>query len=196
MMSLLKRDKIEIQKPDGKVLSGLMASVQKNKIYMQAGSIKVDANDVIVRHTSIGKTERYLVLDPGFHEGLGGIPANYQMDVENMDLAPKAPAAPTIQNIYNLTGNNPRVTHGDDHSSNTVSINQSVVQHLDDLRDAVQNAPGLTKEQVQEALEIVEAVRDQCLHGAPKKAVLKSMLDALPPIAQIASLATAILGMF
>lgn len=196
MMNLLKRDKIEIQKPDGEIISGLTASVQKNKIYMQAGSTKVDANDVIIRHTSIGKVERYLVIDPGFHEGLRSIPAHYQMDVENMDLPRKTQSAPTVQNVYNLSGNNVRVTHGDDHSSNTVSIDHSVIQHLDDLRHAVQTAPGLTKEQVQEALEIVEAVREQCLSGVPKKAVLKSMLDALPPIAQIASLATAILGMF
>ena len=79
-------DKIDLLKKDGTKVTGLKASVQRNKIYMDAGRVIVESGDLIQRRMSNGAEETYQVIDPGFYEGLGGIPANYQMEVTKLGL--------------------------------------------------------------------------------------------------------------
>ena len=103
----LMNDTIELLKTDGTKKTGLKASVQKSKIFMEANGILVEPRDLIIRKMSTGGEETYRVIDPGFYEGIGGFNAHCQMEVHKLGL-PEAKTA--VQNItYNITGNNARV---------------------------------------------------------------------------------------
>lgn len=77
----LMRDNVDLEKATGGQEANLRASVQGNLIFMAGGKLPIEAGDVLVRKLSTGAREAYRVLDPGFHEGLPGIAAHYQMKV-------------------------------------------------------------------------------------------------------------------
>jgi predicted nucleotide-binding protein len=89
----LLTDRVCITRANGEIISDISASVQKNKIFIQRSDVLIEVGDVVERKMSNGGIEYYEVLDPGFHEGLGGIPAGYQMSVKrstsNMPIANK-----------------------------------------------------------------------------------------------------------
>lgn len=193
--STLMRDPIEVHKQTGEVIKGLRGSVQKDKIFMAAGTILVEAGDEIVRTTSVGHVERYEVLDPCFYEGRVGIPANYQMVVRNVAFKSQSSPTQVIHN-YNVTGANARITNGTDNSTNYVTKTVTeITSHLLELRDAVQTAPGLTADQVREALELVDEVSEYCLSKNPKRSVVQAMISALPSVATIAKAGSALIAL-
>jgi predicted nucleotide-binding protein len=78
----LLTDRVSITRATGEKFPEISASVQKNKIFIQRSDILIEAGDIIERKMSNGGIENYEVVDPGFHEGLGSIPAGYQMSVK------------------------------------------------------------------------------------------------------------------
>ena len=80
----LKRDSIEIHKTNGAVIPNLFASVQTNKVFMDANGHLVEAGDEVIRRTSVGHVERYKVISPGFRERSQWLPAHYQMKVQQI----------------------------------------------------------------------------------------------------------------
>jgi hypothetical protein len=100
-------DTVDLLKKDGSKVEGLKASVQRNKIFMDAGKLVVESGDLILRRMSNGAQETYEIIDPGFYESFGRIAANYQMQVKKLGI-PEATRA--VQSItYNISGNNARV---------------------------------------------------------------------------------------
>lgn len=108
----LLNDRVTITSASGEKLFDISASVQKDKIYIQRSDILIEIGDFIERKMSNGGIEHYEVIDPGFHEGLGGIPAGYQMRVKRSISTPPNPSKsqPKQENI------NPKVfiVHGHD----------------------------------------------------------------------------------
>ncbi|TSJ83248.1 hypothetical protein FG002_021440, partial [Chitinimonas sp. BJB300] len=78
-----------------------------------------------------------------------------------------------IQHItYNINGSNARVNnHSTDNSVNTVTMVSALSNHIQALRDEIQNAP-LTAEQKAEAVEVIDEVESQIASGKPKKGIL------------------------
>ena len=89
-------DNVELLKVDGNKFPGLKASVQTNKIFMNAGKLVIESGDLIIRSTSTGARETFRVIDPGFYEAHGGIPANYQMKVQRLSAADAASAVASL----------------------------------------------------------------------------------------------------
>ncbi|MEC4724554.1 nucleotide-binding protein [Shewanella sp. D64] len=81
--SMLK-DTLTIHRANGETIENVKGSVQKNKIYIQRSDILIESKDRIQRSMSNGGVEEYVVIEPGFHEGLGSIKAGYQMTVEKI----------------------------------------------------------------------------------------------------------------
>ena len=76
--SSMNKDKIQVLKSDGTKSPEMNASVQSKGIYLMRSDVLVEPNDLIQRVMSNGGTETFQVIDPGFHEGAGGvIPAHY-----------------------------------------------------------------------------------------------------------------------
>lgn len=190
--SSLMKDKVSVLKSNGEVFKDIQASVQTKKTFIHRSDILIETGDLIQRSMSNGATETYEVIDPGFHEGLGGIPAGYQIVHKNLGL-PEAEKA--IQSItYNLNGNNTRVNNNStDNSTNVVNINNDIAEHISMLRDEIKKLVESTEKQ-NEAYEIVDAIEGQFESTKPSKAVLNTLINALPNAGSIASIGSFLLS--
>lgn len=188
----MMKDNIKILKADGQEIDGLKASVQSGGIYLMRSDVLVEPNDLIQRVMSNGGTETFKVIDPGFHEGLSGIPSHYQMEVQKLGLPE---AEKEIQSItYNISGTNARVNNNSvDNSTNIANINADVVEHISMLRSEIERLINTTEER-NEALELVDAIEEQFSSNNPKKSVLKTLIAALPSAGSVASIGSFLLS--
>lgn len=116
ILSGLNKDIVVLLKKDGTNIANIKASVQRNKIYMDASDLRIEPEDLILRTTSNGLEETYLVINPNFYENFHAIPAHYELEVKKLGI-PEANKA--IQNItYNITGNNNRLNQNSLDNSN------------------------------------------------------------------------------
>ena len=193
-LSAMMNDNIELLKKDGSHLFGLKANVQPNKIFMNAGTVVVEPGDLILRKMSNGAEETYRVIDPGFYEKFHGIAAHYQMEVHKLGL-PEAKQA--IQNVtFNISGPNARINQNSiDNSTNIVQIDSEAIECLDAIRVEISKLQ-ISEDERGAAHQVIDAVEDQFKVGTPKKAVVSALLGALPHVATIAALVSAILARF
>lgn len=152
----LLNDNVTLLKKNGERIEGIKASVQSKKIFVNRSDILIETGDLIQRKMSNGGEETYEVIDPGFHESIGGIEAHYQMTHRKLGL-PEAKAA--VQSItYNISGPNARVNNQSiDNSTNIANINPDVSEHLSMLRQEVNRL--LTAQEQQSALEVIDAMK-------------------------------------
>jgi len=189
--SKLMNDKVSLLKKDGTKVGDLRASVQRNKIYMDAGKLLIEPGDLIQRTMSNGAEETYRVIDPGFYEALGGIPANYQMEVQKLGLPEAKQAIHSV--TYNITGHNARINQNSiDNSTNVTQIDARAFQHIEALRSEVGRLR-LSDQEKAAAVEVIDTVEEQLKSGSPKKSVVQALLKSLPQVANIASIVAAIL---
>ncbi len=182
----LMNDTVVLLKKDGTKIVGLKASVQRNKIFMNAGKLLIEPEDLIRRTMSNGAEETYSVIDPGFYEAFHGIPANYQIKVQKLHI-PEAKQA--IQSItYHITGNNARVNHDSvDNSTNVVNVHTAALQQIEILRAEISQLQMLQREK-DSATEVIDAVEEQFKSGNPKKSIVSALLSSLPAIDNITSI--------
>lgn len=201
-MHLFNRDTVALLKQDGSRVEGIKATVSgSDKIIFSAyqnhspDPVRVDPSDLLIRTTSVGE-ETFRVMDPRFYEqGIAGFGPHYQCQVKKLGLPEAVAAVQHITHNYNVSGVNARVNvNSTDNSTNIVNIDSQVTQHIDTLRSEIQNA-GLTAEQVQEALDIVDVVQQQFESGKPKKSVVMALLESIPPIARAAVSIAGLIGM-
>lgn len=191
----LMRDTISVIKgTDGTRTDGIKASVQSDKISILQSQPFIEPGDLIVRMMSNGGQETFTVVDPGFHEGLGSIPAGYHAKVRKLGLPEVRTAVNTI--TYNLHGNNARInSHSVDNSTNVVSDSSDAVARLiAELRASIDSAP-LPPSDRNEALEIIDGVEAQFSSESPKRSVVRAMLKALPDVATIASTVSTLISL-
>ncbi|MBB5217577.1 hypothetical protein [Parapusillimonas granuli] len=184
-------DDISVRKQNGDLLEGLKASVQHNKIFLNRSDVLIEPRDLIERRASNGAVETFEVIDPGFQEAFHGIEAHYQMSVRKLGLPE---AKQRIESItYNITGHNARINnHSVDQSTNTMNIGPDLREYVDGLRQVVQSLTDA--QQKRDALEVVDAVEAQLASSKPSKVVVSTLLKALPHVASIATLASAIIS--
>ena len=188
----MMRDSIKVLKQDGQIIEGLKASVQSKGIHLMRSDILIEPNDLIQRVMSNGGVETFRVIDPGFYESFQGIPAHYQMKVTKLGLPETEKAIQSI--TYNISGANARVNNNSiDNSINTANISSDISEHILMLRQEIQRLITVGKEQ-NEALELVDAIEGQFKSGSPSKAVLKTLISALPHAGTIASIGSFLLS--
>ncbi|WP_229380926.1 hypothetical protein [Shewanella psychropiezotolerans] len=83
--SSLMKDKVSVLKANGEVFEDIQASVQTKKTFIQRSDILIETGDLIQRAMSNGAMQTYEVIDPGFHEGLGGIPLVIKLFTKILD---------------------------------------------------------------------------------------------------------------
>ncbi|MEO7493894.1 MAG: hypothetical protein ABIV04_03005 [Massilia sp.] len=191
----LMRDTITVVKRNGGArFDGIKAAVQSDEISILQSEPFIEPNDLILRSMSNGGEETFVVLDPGFHEGLGPIPAGYRARVRKMGI-PEAQSA--VQSItYNVSGNNARINnHSVDNSTNLVQDNSDeVARLLAELRTAM-NTAVLQPADRGEALEIIDGVESHFSSEKPKRSVVRAMLNALPDVATVATTISALVSL-
>jgi len=184
-------DTITVRKSNGEVIENLKASVQSNEIFLDRSDILIESRDLIERRMSNGGLETFDVIDPGFHEAFHSINAHYQMKVKKLGLPEAKQRVQTI--TYNITGHNARINNNSvDNSINSVSVGGELQEYLVALRQIVGAIDDAT--QKKDAFEILDGVESQLALPKPSKTVVSVLLGALPHIASISSLATAIIG--
>ena len=190
--SNLLKDNVSLLKKNGDVLDGIKANVQAKKIFINRSDILIETGDLIQRKMSNGGEETYEVIDPGFHEGIGGIKAYYQITHRKLGLPEAKQAVKTI--TYNISGTNARINNNSiDNSTNVVNINSDVAEHLSMLRQEIQQIVD-SSEVRKDALEIVDAIESQFDSASPSKAVVNTLIKSLPNIGSIAAIGSFLLS--
>lgn len=188
----LMTDTITVIKSNGKEFEGLKASVQGNKIFIEAPGVLIEPDDIIRRNMSNGGVETFTVIDPGFYEKFHGIPAHYQMTVKKLGLPEAQRATQSI--TYNLSGANARVNdHAIDNSTNIVKMNPEVKEQLEELRQEVLKLECSDKGKGA-ALGVVDAIQEQFESGSPSKTVVQTLLKGLSHISNAASIGSFLLS--
>lgn len=108
------------------------------------------------------------------------------MKVRKLGL-PEAERA--VQNLtVNVTGHGARFNYqSTDYSTNIVTVNASVVNHLQSLRTEIHRA-ALNSDDKDAALEVVDAIEEQIASGKPKKSVVTALLASLPAVESITNI--------
>jgi hypothetical protein len=192
LFSSLMKDTVSILKSSGETVENIKASVQRKKTFIQRSDILIETGDLIQRSMSNGAIETYEVIEPGFHEGMGGIPAGYQIIHKNLGIPE---AEKSIQSItYNLNGANNRVNNNSvDNSTNIVNNNSDLLESVSALREEIQRLK-LPSQETQDVLEVVDAIDSQCQSENPSKVVVGTLVNSLPTFASIASIGSLILS--
>jgi hypothetical protein len=84
MFDDMMNDRIIVTVKDGRKFTDIAASVQGNKVFTERTDIPIQPGDKFTRSIPSGVVETYLVEDPGFHSGGGGLPDTYQMKVRRI----------------------------------------------------------------------------------------------------------------
>lgn len=96
--------------------------------------------------------------------------------------------------VYNINGENARVNNNSlDKSTNIINNNPDVAKHISMLRHEIKSFIN-SREQQKEALEMVGAIEDQFESKTGSKAVLSSLIKALPNAGSIASIGSFLLS--
>ena len=80
-LARLMRDTLSLVKRNGVRTDGIKGSVQKNKIFINRSDIAIEKGDLLIRSMPHGGIEEYIVIEPNFRMGLGGVNAAYQAEV-------------------------------------------------------------------------------------------------------------------
>lgn len=199
-MSLFNKDKISLLKQDGSRIDGILGTVSGSNLIVfsvrqnnLADPVRVDPNDLLIRSTSIGD-ETFKVIDPRFYErGVGHMGAHYQCQVKKLGISEAQTAVQ--HNTYNVSGVNTRVNvNSTDSSTNIANLDSPATQHIEVLREEIQKA-GLSAEQLQEALDIVDVVKQQFESGKPKKSVVTSLLESIPTVVNAATAVSGLIAL-
>lgn len=191
MLEAICNDRVSVRSKDGQVSPEFKAIVQPGKIFVMQSGIRIKSGDVITRYLSNGGEEQYEVVDPGFMEGIAGIPAHYQITSRLIGSVALENSRSAI--TVNLNGPNARINSGSiDNSYNVVGIDPALLAHLKQITSEIEKAQ-LTPIQKYEALETLDAAKTQLTSPSPSRAVIKALLSSLPKVGDIASIVSLIM---
>lgn len=135
-------ERVKIIKQDQSVLDNVEALVQREKIFIEDGSLNIEEGDIIERTLPAGNKEEYLVIDRGFYKGMHGIPNHYQIKVRKQTAYAETNAR-QIFNTYNIGSAGKVNIQSTDNSTSTVNITANDMAIMDTLRSL---AKGLENE--------------------------------------------------
>ena len=158
MLSPFPAENVKIIKKDLTVIEDVEALVDRNKIFIDDGSLDIEEGDIMERVLPSGAKEQYLVIDRGFYRGAHGIPDHYQISVEKQSTYTKTSRGQVINN-YNITNADKVNIHTNDNST-TYQITANDLSIMETVRTL---AKGLDNEQ-----EIILAV-DEMRNNVGKK---------------------------
>lgn len=141
MLSAFPTENVRIIKKDLTVIEDVEALVDRNKIFIDDGSLNIEEGDIIERVLPSGAKEQYLVVDRGFYRGAHGIPDHYQIKVEKQSGYVKLSRG-TVINEYHIT-NADKVNIQSTDNSKAYQITANDFSTLDTLRSL---AKGLDEE--------------------------------------------------
>lgn len=180
----LMRDKVTFVKADGTaVRQNIQAQVSSGQIITFDADLPVEPGDHFLRALPSGLVEDYVVDDPNFMTGIGGIPSSFQSKVRRSREA-VAPPQQVIQRITNnFRGDNSRVTFGTDNSVNVVKSFQplAVAGLVEQIKTNVNSLPEPQRTDIAAPLKLLE---DEIKSGSPEPSKLHSALRSILTITE------------
>lgn len=157
ILSNFPTEKITLVKQNSDRFEDIEAMVQKGQIMTEDVKIPVEEGDHIIRKLPNGLTEKYRIIDRGYQDAFGGLPAIYDMEVEKITDADNDTKAHST--IYNLHGDNTRVNINSNDSSINI-IDKSSEELFADLRSTVnQNISSPEKEELLKRVDELEKAK-------------------------------------
>jgi len=166
----LPAEKVRIIKQDESVIENVAALVQREKIFIDDGTLDIEEGDVIERTLPSGAREEYIVEDRGFYRGAHGIPDHYQIKVKKQNPYLKSNSGRVVNN-YNIT-NAEKVNINS--TDNSVNISANDIAVMDTLRGI---AKGLDNEA--EVMSCIDAMQE----NVGKKSFVEKYNDFIQSIA-------------
>ncbi|MGG2114154.1 hypothetical protein ABFY60_27675 [Lysinibacillus pakistanensis] len=112
-------DKVTLMKLDGTIVENIAASVQRDKIFIDDGTLLIEEGDILERKMSNGLTEKYEVTDRGYYEAFGAFDAHYQCDVRKLtSVKETVPSSRTINNYFNA----PNTRYNENSTDNSINM--------------------------------------------------------------------------
>jgi hypothetical protein len=180
----LMRDKVTLVKADGTVVrQNIQAQVSAGQIITFDADLPLEPGDHFLRSLPSGLVEDYVVDDPNFMTGIGGIPSSFQSKVHRSREA-AAPPQQIIQGITNhFHGDNSRVTFGADNSVNIAKRLQplAVADLVEQIRPHVNSLPEPQRTEIAAPLQLLE---DEIRSGAPEPSKLQGALRSILTITE------------
>ncbi len=183
----LAKDNVTLVKADGQVFKeNIKAQVSTGMIITFDKDLPIQPNDHFVRVLPSGLAEDFIIIDPGFYAGIGGIPDHYQAKVRRSD-SPVAPAQTIIHNITNyFHGANSRVSiNSTDNSTNTsISAHISKMKLVGFLEEVKPHIPSLPEPQRSEIAAPIELLETEVRSGSPDQSKIHSALNSLRTVVE------------
>lgn len=180
----LLRDKVTLVKADGTVVrQDIEAQVSAGRIIMFDADLPLEPGDHFLRPLPSGLVEDYVVDDPNFMTGIGGIPSSFQAKVHRSGRA-DAPPQQVIQQITNnFHGDNSRVTFGTDNSINVVNQLQAlaVANLVEQIKPHVGSLPEPQRTEIAAPLKLLE---DEIKSGSPESSKMQGALRSIKAITE------------
>ena len=101
MFASFPTEKVKLIKQDSTVIEDISALVDKDHFFIDDVSVDIEEGDIFQRKLPTGKSESYLVLDRGFINGMGSLPAHYEVSVKKQTSIPKIGNERVVNN-YNI----------------------------------------------------------------------------------------------
>ncbi len=183
-LSALTNARVTLVKADGTVFKeNIAATVSGNRIITFDATLPLEPGDHFLRQLPSGLVEDFVVVDPGFHETLGSIPASFQAHVRRSDQ-PTAQPQTVINNITNhVSGTNARVNiNSIDKSNNVAAIPVlKLAGLLDQMKPAVEGLPEPQRIAIAEPIALLES---EIRSGNADPPTVHSALQSMRSIAE------------
>lgn len=130
----MAKDKIIIQKQNGKIYECDNADIQKTKAFIFCGEIPLEEYDIIIHKIREGYEREYVVTNVGYYEKTFG--PHYQADIESKKVFDNKQNE-TLINDINVNANNSKVNiNSIDNSINFIQIPfDEIYEKLEEIED-------------------------------------------------------------
>lgn len=172
--------RVSIRKADGREIANVVANVQPGKILLRDVAVDVDEGDTISRQLA-SKVEEY-VATYVHNTGPVGELSHIAIDVQKASALRVDAARPQFVQHFNAPVG--AVQNGDQNTANvTIGFDLARVRELlAELRTTLEHE--VAPAQIVEVRDLVESVEAEIARPAPRKHMLKTLLNALGPMAQ------------
>ena len=177
---------IFIEGRNGKKIGPFSAVISRNKIVLFRNDVQIYPGDKVYCKRSNGIEETYTVIDPGFYEKDGNIPAAYQMTVKRDGLIEDKKSISITNNIH-MNGNRNKVYAQSIDNSVNISHRKTLQTYIDQLQEQIANLDNKKFDKA-EVQELIDAIRENALSDKPSWKIISTLAKGLPHIDCILSI--------
>jgi hypothetical protein len=185
MLEDVLNDRVTLVKADGTVeRENIPSLVTSGKVMIQDTSVPLEVGDHLLRKLENGLVEDFVVDDPVFQQGVGGIKAFYNARVSRSG-SPTAKYETAVSQITNnFHGANSRVNIGSTDNSTNISAtitSERIREFIDQVRLVMGALPANYAEEIKAPLELLEMEAEK---SEPAQMNVRGALQTIKTVAE------------